>query len=101
MKAPLRSKIFRIVAEQAALKNVKAYVIGGYVRDFYLNRSCTDIDIVIEGNGMEIASAVASVLETRVTLFKKFGTAMLRYKGFEIEFVGARKESYRSDSGNP
>jgi len=53
MKAPLRSKIFRIVAEQAALKNVKAYVIGGYVRDFYLNRSCTDIDIVIEGNGME------------------------------------------------
>jgi len=101
MKAPLRSKIFRIVAEQAALKNVKAYVIGGYVRDFYLNRSCTDIDIVIEGNGMEIASAVASVLETRVTLFKKFGTAMLRYKGFEIEFVGARKESYRSDSRKP
>ncbi|MDD2329644.1 MAG: HD domain-containing protein [Bacteroidales bacterium] len=101
MKAPLKSKIFRIVAEQAALKNVKAYVIGGYVRDFYLNRSCTDIDIVIEGNGMEIASAVASVLETRVTLFKKFGTAMLRYKGFEIEFVGARKESYRSDSRKP
>ena len=101
MKAPLKSKILRIVAEQAALKNVKAYVIGGYVRDFYLNRSCTDIDIVIEGNGMEIASAVASVLETRVTLFKKFGTAMLRYKGFEIEFVGARKESYRSDSRKP
>ncbi len=101
MKASLKSKIFRIVAEQAALKNVKAYVIGGYVRDFYLNRSCTDIDIVIEGNGMEIASAVASVLETRVTLFKKFGTAMLRYKGFEIEFVGARKESYRSDSRKP
>jgi poly(A) polymerase len=101
MKASLQSKIFHIVAEQAALKKVKAYVIGGYVRDFYLNRPNTDIDIVVEGNGMEVASAVGSVLKARVTLFKKFGTAMLRYKGHEIEFVGARKESYRSDSRKP
>ncbi|HOO42453.1 MAG TPA: HD domain-containing protein [Bacteroidales bacterium] len=101
MKAPLQSNIFSIIAEQANLKNVKAYVIGGYVRDFYLNRANTDIDIVVEGNGMEVAMAVGSVLKTRVTLFKKFGTAMLHYKGYEIEFVGARKESYRSDSRKP
>ena len=101
MKAPLRSKIFRIIAEQAALKNVKAYVIGGYVRDFNLNRPNTDIDIVVEGNGMEVASAVGSVLKVRVILFKKFGTAMLRFNGYEIEFVGARKESYRSESRKP
>jgi len=101
MKAPLRSKIFKIVSLQAGARNVRAFVIGGYVRDFFLKRRCTDIDIVVEGNGLEIASDVASVLNVKATLFKNFGTAMLRYRGMEIEFVGARKESYRSDSRKP
>ncbi|HPW78240.1 MAG: Multifunctional CCA protein [Bacteroidetes bacterium ADurb.Bin037] len=101
IKAPLRSRIFRIVSQQAALKNVRAFVIGGYVRDYFLKRRTTDIDIVVEGNGMDMALAVASVLKVNATLFKNFGTAMLRYRGLEIEFVGARKESYRSDSRNP
>ena len=101
MKAPLRSKIFKIVSLQAGARNVRAFVIGGYVRDFFLKRRCTDIDFVVEGNGLEIASDVASVLNVKATLFKNFGTAMLRYRGMEIEFVGARKESYRSDSRKP
>ncbi len=101
MKAPLRSKIFKIVSLQAQTRNVRAYVIGGYVRDFFLKRHSTDIDIVVEGNGLEIASDVASVLKVKATLFKNFGTAMLRYRGMDIEFVGARKESYRSDSRKP
>ena len=101
MKAPLKSKIFKIVSLQAQARNVRAYVIGGYVRDFFLKRHTTDIDIVVEGNGLEIASDVASVLKVKATLFKNFGTAMLRYRGMEIEFVGARKESYRSDSRKP
>ena len=75
MKAPLRSKIFRIISQQAALKKVRAFVIGGYVRDYILKRPSTDIDIVVEGNGMEVAAAVASVLNVPVTRFKNFGTA--------------------------
>lgn len=101
IKAPLKSRIFRIVSQQAALKNVRAFVIGGYVRDYVLKRPTTDIDIVVEGDGMELALAVASVLNVNTSLFRNFGTAMLRYRGMEIEFVGARKESYRSDSRKP
>lgn len=101
MKAPLRSKIFRIISQQAALKKVRAFVIGGYVRDYILKRPSTDIDIVVEGNGMEVAAAVASVLNVPVTRFKNFGTSRIQYRGLDIEFVGARKESYRSDSRKP
>ena len=101
MKDPLKPGIFKIVSRQAAARNVRAYVIGGYVRDHFLKRPCTDIDIVVEGNGMELASDVASVLKVNATLFKNFGTAMLRYRGLEIEFVGARKESYSTDSRKP
>lgn len=101
MNNPLPSDIFRIVSQQAELQKVRAFVIGGYVRDYFLGRTSTDIDIVVEGNGLDLAKKIAEVLKVKVTLFKNFGTAMLRYKGMEIEFAGARKESYSFDSRKP
>ena len=86
--------IFKIVSHNAAEKGVKAYVIGGYVRDCFLGRSSKDIDIVVEGSGIDLAEAVAAKVRSNVSVFRTYGTAMLRYKGVEIEFVGARKESY-------
>lgn len=97
----LKNKIFGIISETAEEKGVRAFVIGGYVRDYFLGRKSSDIDIVVEGSGIELASAIAKKLNTRVSVFRNFGTAMLRYRGKEIEFVGARKESYRSSSRNP
>ncbi|MDR2886265.1 MAG: CCA tRNA nucleotidyltransferase [Rikenellaceae bacterium] len=79
----------------------RAYVIGGYVRDHYLRRPCTDIDIVVTGSGIALAEALGRELRTNVSVFKNFGTAMLRADGYEVEFVGARKESYRADSRKP
>ena len=99
--------IFQIVSDVAREKGVRAFVIGGYVRDCFLGRPCNDIDIVVEGNGMALAEAVGERIRqtehtrTQVSLFKNFGTAMLRYHGDEIEFVGARKESYRRESRKP
>jgi putative nucleotidyltransferase with HDIG domain len=80
---------------------VEAYVIGGFVRDIFLNRPSKDVDIVVLGNGPDFATAVAKHLNVQVTVFKSFGTAMLRYQDLEIEFVGARKESYRAESRKP
>lgn len=108
-KEALNNKIFDIVSQAAAKLNVKSYVIGGYVRDFILQRDFKkDIDIVAVGSGIELAQKVSSLLpkNPKVQVFKTYGTAMLRYeesKGeyIDIEFVGARKESYRSDSRNP
>ena len=80
---------------------VRAYVIGGYVRDYYLRRPNTDIDITVVGNGIELAEALGRELKTNVSVFKTFGTAMLRWKGMEIEFVGARRESYSENSRKP
>ena len=97
----LDGKIFRTVSEIARAKGLRAFVIGGYVRDFFLQRENNDIDIVVEGSGIELAAAVAEKLHTRLSVFKNFGTAMLRYNDIEVEFVGARKESYRSDSRKP
>ena len=97
----LDNKIFETVAETAREQGVRAFVIGGYVRDWFLQRPCTDIDIVVEGSGISIARAVAEKLHSKVSVFKNFGTAMLKYKGMEVEFVGARKESYRADSRKP
>lgn len=97
----LKNKIFKIISQIAKEHSVRAFVIGGYVRDCFLQRECTDIDIVIEGSGIEIANAVAQKVGTNVSVFKNFGTAMLRYQGLEIEFVGARKESYRRESRKP
>ncbi len=97
----LNKKIFSIIAEEAALSNVRAYVIGGYVRDCFLKRKSKDIDIVVEGSGIELAEKVAQRLNVKVSVFKNFGTAMLKSRDIEVEFVGARKESYRLDSRKP
>jgi len=97
----LNKKIFTIISEEARELNVRAFVIGGYVRDCFLERKSKDIDIVVEGSGIELAERVAQRLKVKVSVFKNFGTAMLRSKDTEVEFVGARKESYRSDSRKP
>ena len=97
----LDHKIFQIVSETAAEHGVRAFVIGGYVRDCFLGRPSKDIDIVVEGSGIEIAEAVAEKVHANVSVFRNFGTAMLRYKGIEVEFVGARKESYNRNSRKP
>lgn len=97
----LEKPIFKIVSQIAEEKGVRAFVIGGYVRDCFLVRECNDIDIVVEGSGIEFAEAVGARTGKYVSYFKNFGTAMLHYQGDEIEFVGARKESYRRESRNP
>jgi poly(A) polymerase len=106
LEKALKHPIFETIARAAAELDVPAYVIGGFVRDFLMNRLSHDIDIVVVGNGIELARKVSELLgkNTRVNYFKNFGTAMLRYQGKEewiIEFVGARKESYRYDSRKP
>ena len=97
----LDRKIFRLVSDVAAERGVRAFVIGGYVRDCFLGRPSCDIDIVVEGSGIEFARAVGERTHSYVSYFKNFGTAMLHYEGDEIEFVGARKESYRRESRKP
>ena len=98
---PLSDSIFRRISRIAAAKGVRAFVIGGYVRDWYLRRPSTDIDVVVTGSGIEMAEALGRELHTRVSVFKTFGTAMLRAGDVEIEFVGARRESYSRDSRKP
>lgn len=103
MKNILNKKIFKIISAVADEKGQDTYVIGGFVRDIYLNRPSKDIDIVTIGSGIELAQAVATQLKPnpRVNIFKNFGTAMLKVGDLEVEFVGARKESYRSNSRKP
>lgn len=97
----LEDKIFRTISEEAEKAGTRAFVIGGFVRDYFLQRPCNDIDIVVEGSGIGLAEKVAEVMKTRVSVFRNFGTAMIRKNGIEIEFVGARKESYRRESRKP
>ena len=97
-------KIFKIISQVAYDRGQSVYVVGGYVRDLLLGRkSPTDIDFVTESSGIELAQAVAKSInpETNVSIFKTYGTAMFRYENLELEFVGARKESYSADSRNP
>lgn len=104
LKKSLKNPIFQVISEAASLLNFEVYVIGGFVRDFVLNRGKEqDIDIVAVGSGIELAKKVSELLPQRpkVQIFKTYGTAMLRHEDLEIEFVGARKESYHSDSRNP
>ena len=94
--------VFKLVGEVAGERGVRAFVIGGYVRDCLLGRECTDIDIVVEGSGIDFARAVGERCGRQVSYFPSFGTAMLKWHGDEIEFVGAtRKESYRRESRKP
>ena len=97
----LSDPIFRRISRIAREQGVDAYVVGGYVRDYYLRRPSTDIDIVVVGSGIDLAQALADELHTKLSVFKTFGTAMLRVHGVELEFVGARRESYTRDSRKP
>lgn len=100
----LQDSIFSILTEATEALSLDSYVIGGYVRDFLLQRGTPkDIDIVAIGSGIELAKKVASLLPNnpKVSVFKNFGTAMIKYKNLELEFVGARKESYHRDSRKP
>jgi putative nucleotidyltransferase with HDIG domain len=101
MKQHLQHPVFSVIAKTAADQQVQAYAIGGFVRDIFLNRPSKDIDIVVIGNGIAFAEQVAATLKLKLAVFKNFGTAMLKYKDMEVEFVGARKESYRADSRKP
>jgi putative nucleotidyltransferase with HDIG domain len=103
LKKELTHPVFSAVAESARELNVRAFVIGGWVRDLLLKRESKDIDIVCTGSGIELAQLVAKKLGDRfkVNVFKSFGTAQIAYDDFDIEFVGARKESYRSESRKP
>ncbi len=101
MKKHLQHPLFTVLSTIAAEQNVRAYVIGGFVRDLLLDRPSKDIDIVIIGNGISFAQSVAKKMKVKLSVFKNFGTAMLKYQDIEVEFVGARKESYRADSRKP
>lgn len=103
IRSNLDKDIFRLISQTADEMMVECYLIGGYVRDFFLYRPSNDIDIVTVGKGIELAEAVAKKLgrNTRITVFKTFGTAQIKYKKYDIEFVGARKESYTHDSRKP
>lgn len=103
-KGALQNKIFEIISQASQELNVESYVIGGFVRDLLLNRDFKkDIDIVAVGSGIELALKVSELLpkQPKVQVFKTYGTAMLRFEDTEIEFVGARKESYHFESRNP
>jgi putative nucleotidyltransferase with HDIG domain len=103
-KEALQHSIFKIISQSAEELQLESFVIGGFVRDFILKRgSAKDIDVVAIGDGIKLAKQVAKNLPNRpkVQVFKTYGTAMLKYEDIEIEFVGARKESYTEDSRNP
>ena len=103
-KEALESEIFAIISKASSILNINSYVIGGYVRDFFLKRGeAKDIDIVAVGSGIDLALKVSELLpnKPKVQVFKTYGTAMLRFNDVEIEFVGARKESYSEASRNP
>ena len=103
----LENPIYKIIGTQADLMGIKAYAVGGVVRDYFLQRPCTDIDIVCVGSGIELAKAVAESIapQTKVSYYRNFGTAAFGYRwngvDWQVEFVGARKESYRRESRKP
>ncbi|MEL0457070.1 HD domain-containing protein [Flavobacteriaceae bacterium SZ-1-7] len=103
-KEALNHPIFKVISKSASELDLVSYAIGGFVRDYFLNReTAKDIDIVAIGDGIKLAKQVANNLpnKPKVQVFKTYGTAMLRYEDIEVEFVGARKESYTEDSRNP
>ncbi len=97
-------KLFKQISEVAAANNQSVFIVGGYVRDLWMGREVpTDIDFVTEGNGIDLAKSVAKEInpKLKVSVFKTYGTAMFRHNGLDLEFVGARKESYAEDSRKP
>ena len=101
MRDFLKNEVFGIISRAAKEEGVRAFVIGGFVRDAFLGRPSKDIDIVVEGSGIELAKRVGRIVGSKVAVYSNFGTAMLHYKGTEVEFVGARKESYDRHSRKP
>lgn len=97
-------KLFKIISKIAEENNQQVYIVGGYVRDLLMEKNKdTDIDFVTEGSGIILAQKVANFInpEIKISIFKTYGTAMFRYEGIDLEFVGARKESYSVESRNP
>ena len=103
LKQHFSAPVFRPITEVADQLGLECYVVGGYVRDLFLERPSKDIDVVVVGSGIRMAEALAERLGrgAHVAVFKNFGTAQLKWKGIEVEFVGARKESYTHDSRKP
>lgn len=103
LKACFSDKIFKEISETADALGLECYVVGGYVRDLFLQRPSKDIDVVVVGSGIRMAEALGKRLGrgAHVSVFKNFGTAQLKYRNLEVEFVGARKESYTHDSRKP
>ena len=102
LKQQFSEPIFGQIAETADTLGLECYVVGGYVRDIFLQRPSKDIDVVVVGSGIEMAEALGKRLGrgAHVSVFKNFGTAQVKYKATEVEFVGARRESYQRDSRN-
>jgi len=102
MQIELNNNIFNIISLAANKLNVEAYVVGGYVRDVIIGRASKDIDIVAVGSGIELANETAKLLDiSKVAIYKNFGTAQIKFHDIDIEFVGARKESYQRNSRKP
>src|SRR5690606_36734562 len=102
MSEQLQHPVFRLLGDLADQHQTDMYVIGGYVRDTLMNRPFNDdVDILVIGNGVAFAEKAGELLGSKVTVSKNFGTAMLMYRNLQVEFVGARKESYRSGSRKP
>lgn len=101
LRIHLQNPIFKTLSAIADKNQTEAYVIGGFVRDLFLDRPSKDIDVVVVGSGIDYAEAVGKKLNTKVAIFKNFGTANIKFQDLEVEFVGARKESYRSESRKP
>ena len=103
LKEHFAGRIFSLISETADELGLECYVVGGYVRDIFLNRPSKDIDVVVVGSGIEMAQAFGKKLGrgAHVSIFKNFGTAQVKFKDTEVEFVGARKESYSHDSRKP
>ena len=99
----LDKDIFHQISEAADSLGLDCYVVGGYVRDLFLERNSGDIDVVVVGSGIQVADVLKQQLGKRahISVFRNFGTAQVKYKDTEVEFVGARKESYSHDSRKP
>ena len=99
----IKNSIFHEISNYCSANNIESFVVGGFVRDFFLKRPSKDIDILIIGDGINVAKQIAKQIDPKipVTIFKNFGTAYFKFNDYEIEFVGSRKESYANDSRNP
>ena len=99
----LDQDIFHTISDAADRLGLECYVVGGYVRDLFLERPSGDIDVVVVGSGIELASELKRTLgwKARLSVFRNFGTAQVKWRGMEVEFVGARRESYSHDSRKP